>query len=201
PPPASSESENTAFRWDRAIAGLLVLAVGIGWLLDTVGVPVPWRLLPAAGLIAVGGALLVARRHRGGLIWLGVVLAVAALVTAASPARYAGPIGERTIGPAVAEWPLDSALSAGDMTVDLTGRVLPLDEEVRVSVGVGQIRLIVPAGAQLRVETGVGLGDIRVDGLSVDSGLHPQWTEEATTSGAVSVDARVGLGAIDVRHE
>jgi predicted membrane protein len=101
----------------------------------------------------------------------------------------------------VAEWPVDSSMSVGDLTVDLTGWVLPSNEEMRVGVGVGEIRLIVPAGAQVRVEAGVGIGDIRVDGVSVDNGFGPEWTEEAATSGAIVVDAKVGLGSIEVRHE
>ena len=79
--------------------------------------------------------------------------------------------------------------------------MLPPDEQMQVGVGVGEIQLIVPVGAQVRIDAGVGLGDIRVDGVSVDNGFGPQWTEEATTTGAVLVNARVGLGSIEVRHE
>jgi hypothetical protein len=200
-PPTDGAPEPSQIRWDRAVVGLLIIALGAGWLLDAIGVSVPWRLFPAAGLVAVGGALLLARRYRGGLIGLGVVLVLAALLSAVTAARFVGPVGQRTITPVVAEWPVDSSLSVGNLTVDLTGRVLPLDEEMRVGVGVGEIQLIVPAGAQVRVDASVGLGDIRVDGVSVDNGFSTQWTEAATTAGAVLVDAQVGLGSIEVRHE
>lgn len=199
--PPDGAPETAGIRWDRAVTGLLVIALGAGWFLDAIGVSVPWRLFPAAGLVVVGGALLVARRHRGGLIGLGVVLALAALLSSVSAARFVGPAGQRTVSPVVAEWPVDSSLSVGNLIVDLTGPVLPPDEEMRVGVGVGEIQLIVPRGAQVRVDAAVGLGDIRVDGVPVDDGFGPRWTEQASVGGAVLVDAQVGLGSIEVRHE
>jgi len=199
--PADDAPETARIRWDLVVTGLLIIALGAGWFLDAVGVSVPWRLFPAVGLIIVGGALVVARRHYGSLIGIGVVLALAALLSAVTAARFVGPVGQRTVGPVVAEWPVDSSMSVGELTVDLTGRVLPLNEEMRVGVGVGEIQLIVPTGAQVRVEAGIGLGDIRVDGVSVDNGFGPEWTEEAATTGAILVDAQVGLGSIEVRHE
>ena len=199
--PAGDAPVAPCIRWDRAVTGLLLVAVGAGWFLDVTGVSVPWRLFPAVGLVAVGGALIVARRHRRGLVALGAVLALGALLAAAPTARFVGPVGRLTIGPVVAEWPVDASLSAGNLMVDLTGPVLPSNEEMRVGVGVGSIQLIVPAGAQIRIDAAVGLGDIRVDGVSVDNGLGPKWTEETAGSGAVLVDARVGMGSIQVRHE
>jgi hypothetical protein len=119
------------------VVGLLLIALGAGWLLDAIGVSVPWRLFPAAGLVVVGSALVMARRFRGGLIGLGVVLALAALPSAMTATRFVGPVGQRTVTPVVADWPDDSSLSVGNLTVDLTGPVLPLEREIQVGVGVG----------------------------------------------------------------
>src|SRR4029453_19101831 len=122
---------------------------------------------------------------RGGHVGLGVLLTVAALLSAMSAGRFVCPVGERTPCPVVAAWPVDSSLSVGTLTVDLTRSVLPVGEQVRVGVGVGEIRLNVPAGAQVRVAAGVGLGDIRVDEQTVDNGLGPQWSSESATDGAL----------------
>jgi len=43
---------------DRIVLGLLVAAIGVGWLLDQAGVSVPWRMLPAAALVLIGLALM-----------------------------------------------------------------------------------------------------------------------------------------------
>lgn len=70
-----------------------------------------------------------------------------------------------------------------------------------VGLGVGEIQLIVPAGAQVRIDAAVGLGDIRVDGLPVDNGFASPWAEQSAATGAALVAAEVGLGSIEVRHE
>lgn len=89
------------------------------------------------------------------------------------------PSAPRRPGPAIAVWPVDTSLSAGRIIVDLIGTVLPLDERVEVSVGVG---------------------DIRVDGITVDNGLGAAWAKPPAGANAVQVDAHVGVGTIDIRH-
>jgi hypothetical protein len=75
------------------VIGFFLLVIGTGWFLDLLGVSVPWRLFPAAGVVVIGLALLVARNGRTGLITLGVVLAVTALFSAVETARFVGPVG------------------------------------------------------------------------------------------------------------
>ncbi|GAA3347281.1 hypothetical protein GCM10020358_61460 [Amorphoplanes nipponensis] len=190
----------TAPRWGPLIAGLLVVAAGVAWLLDGLGVPVPWRVLPAVGLLAVGLAVLVLRRVPGALAAAGVLLLIAAILAALPVRRYAGPVGQRSVAPAATEWPVHTVVGIGELRVDLTERALPAGGRMEVAVGIGKLSLTVPAGGPVRVVSAVGSGDIEVDGRSVDNGIDAGWTQ-AGAGPAVDIDARVGLGLIEVWHE
>jgi hypothetical protein len=90
------------------VTGVLLTAAGTGWLLDELGVPVPWLLAPAAALLVVGVALLLGLlggHGRGGLVALGVGLAVVAVAIGIGADRFAGPVGDRTIAPGPAGRP------------------------------------------------------------------------------------------------
>ncbi|GGN50534.1 phage shock protein PspC (stress-responsive transcriptional regulator) [Actinoplanes campanulatus] len=183
------------------LGAVLMLRLAVPWieasvawpLLDGRGVPVPWRALPAAALIVVGLVVVALRRVPGALAALATVLLLAAVVAALPVERYAGPIGARKIAPAVAQWPVDTTVGVGTLTVDLTGRELPADGRMDVTVGVGKPALTVPSGAPVHILAAVGAGDIRVDGRSVSNGVEPRWPQPAGGTGAaVRVDARVG---------
>ncbi|MEU4421509.1 hypothetical protein AB0F81_12850 [Actinoplanes sp. NPDC024001] len=187
--------------WGRLVVGLFIAVAGVAWLLDGLGVPVPWRALPAAGLIVVGLVMVGLRRVPGALAGLGAVLLVAATLATLPVQRYVGPIGERTVAPAVTDWPVDTAISVGNLHVDLTGRALPAGGRMDVSVGVGELAITVPSGAAVGIVATVGAGEIKVDGRSVGNGPDSRWSEAAGWPGAVRLDARVGTGVIEVWHE
>ena len=93
-------------RIDLMVLGLLVAAVGIGWLLTGLGIDVSWRLAAPAALVAVGLVLVVtvvARRDggrnagRSGLAWLGAALLMVSLAIGVDAPRYAAPMGN--VGP------------------------------------------------------------------------------------------------------
>ena len=75
PPP-----ESRRFPIGRLLAGVFLVLLGLGWLLDALGVPgIDWDLILPAALILVGIGLVVAARQttgHGGLIALGIVLTV-----------------------------------------------------------------------------------------------------------------------------
>lgn len=191
-------------RIDRIVVGLFVIGVGIAWFLDLVGVSVPWRLFPAIGLMFVGLALLVSllgMGGRGGLIGLGVLLGVLALAVAAQPGRFVGPVGDRTVTPTQAEWPVSESVSAGTLTIDLTRYPLPRTGRLEASVGAGRIVITRPEDASTRVIARVGVGDIKVNGDEVSSGMGADWTERAPGGPAVVLDLQVGTGSIEVNDE
>jgi hypothetical protein len=167
--------------------------------LETAGVPVSWGPVAAAGLVVVGAALLIVREGRGLLITAGVAMTAASVLAAVPPVRFAGPVGAEAVAPAAADWPVESTVSVGELVVDLTRHPLPADGRVTVRVGVGVLRIIVPAsGVQVAART--GLGAIKVDGRTVDQGYGPVWTEGAADGRAVQVEADVAIGSIDLHH-
>lgn len=199
--PAPPAAEPGRRHVGRAGLGLVIVVIGVGWLLDSIGVSVPWRALPAAGLIVVGAVLVVSGRARGGLVVFGAVLLAMAALIGGTQARFVGPSGDRTVTPAVSEWPLREEMSAGRLILDLTDRALPDTGRAEVGVGVGQLQVFVPHDRPIRIDASVGVGNVLVDGRVVDDGFGPQWSDPDTLAPTIVVDARVGIGSIEVHHE
>jgi phage shock protein PspC (stress-responsive transcriptional regulator) len=93
-------------------------------------------------------------------------------------------------------------LAAGRMVVDLTE--VPLGSSpvnVTTEVGMGDLVVTVPNGATVDVRTDAGMGAVYVDGALTASGVrvHDDRTLEGRT-GTILLDARVGMGRIDVRR-
>jgi phage shock protein PspC (stress-responsive transcriptional regulator) len=164
------------------VAGLLI-AVGLMVLVTryTDLEPGPRGFLATAllvvGLGLVASAVTRARAPRGGLIALGSVLTLALLFTSAVPTLTEdGGVGDREYRPATAEDVLPVyRLGAGDMDVDLSRiDVDDLDEpiEVLVEMGAGDVDVVVPADADVRIQVEHGIGETEVFGDSSGSGYH-----------------------------
>ncbi len=199
--PNRSSSE---LRVDQIVTGVLIGAVGIGWLLDQSGGSMPWRMFPAAAMIIIGLALiatLLGGRGRAGLVGLGLISLVLAVIVGVGADRYAGPVGDRLVAPAVAEWPVQQHVSAGTVTVDLTRHPLPEAGRLQIDVGAGEIDLILPSGATAGIDATATAGTITVDGVKVGDGVDLQWSTPSNTTSPVELTLHVGLGDIEVSHE
>lgn len=188
--------------WGRIVFGLLLTAGGAGWLLDSLSAPVPWHLFPAAGLVVVGAVLLLSLAGgtgRADVVVIGIVLLVVAVAVGAGADRFAGPLGDRTIGPA--GWPGPTRISAGTVTVDLTDTTLPTNGRLDVAVGAGRVVLRLPAEAPVQVRSTVVLGTIVVDGVAVGQGVDLDWTAPGTAVAPVTVEIAVGAGDVEVIRE
>lgn len=177
-----------------ALAAVAAFAVGLGW-----GVPV------AIVIIVVGG-LLVLAAFGGGARWLippAVALAIGGGVAAASDLDLHGGIGNREYHPvSVKSIPADGyRLGVGRLLIDLRDldwgkdRVLPL----KVSLGVGQADVFVPANVCVTGTTHVGAGESEVagelnDGVDVD---HSAATGAHATP-RLDIDASVDAGQLRV---
>lgn len=191
-------------RIDRIVIGLLLSAVGVGWLLDLGGVPVPWRMFPAGALVLIGGALLatlIGGRGRGMLIALGIVATLLGLAIGVGADRYQGPVGDHLVAPTSADWPVQEHISAGTLTVDLTRHPLPDTGRLEADVGAGRIVVLVPPERNPSIKASVTAGSITVDGVKVDDGVDLQWSGPGERSDAVELVLHAGLGDIEVRHE
>jgi hypothetical protein len=202
PPPVAARPPGRAgLHVDRVALGSLLAALGVGWLLAGLGLPVPWHLLPSAGLVLVGLLLLAAAaagRGIGSLIGLGAVLLLVAIAVGVGADRFGGPVGDRTLTPVPGAWPIDEQIGAGTVTVDLTANPLPATGHLSVSVGAGRVVLLLPA-VPPHVTAAVVTGSVTVDGGKVGDGVDVRWSEPAPAA-APTVDVRVATGEVEVRH-
>lgn len=183
---------------------------GIGWLFEALSVAdVPWEVLLPLALIALGGVVVVnarAGRSQGGLVALGVVLTVVLTVGSAIDVPLTGGVGDRTYRPTtLSELRSDYGLAIGQLDLDL--RDIPrqgpdASRVVHVHLGIGQIVVHLRNGALIAVRAHAGAGQVIVfgrsnGGFNVDGGFQPM-----VPSGTplLTIDVRVGLGEVQVRH-
>lgn len=184
----------------RIVLGIVLLLAGVGWLLQALDVvDVPWQVALSASLVLVGAAILAVGRH-GGLIAIGVTLTVILALASVLDVPFRGGVGERSYGPtSVTELREEYTLAVGQMTVDLSAMGTALaGRRIEASVGIGQLVVVVPAGAQVRVEGRAGAGEVVLFGRG-HSGVN---VEEVAGGPAPQADleAAVGLGQVEVRR-
>ncbi len=213
-PPALRTRRGPAAPWSPVpgitIAGLLIV-LGLLALATSAS---DWDLGPRAffgsallvvGLGLVASAFVRGRSARGGLIALGAVLSAALFSVSALP--DGGSVGERTYRPATAAdvRPLYD-LGLGELTLDLTGIDLSeLDQPVRTRIegGVGEIQVILPRSADVRVNADVGAGELRGSGIddAADGQLiagtgSADWTGDGRAEFVLEID--LGVGELEV---
>ena len=197
------------------VLGLLLVAGGLGWLLDTTGlISLPATVLLAGALIAVGAVLMLDANHHthGGLIALGVVLTVVLALTATVSRLDLEPaagVGDRIVRPTtVAELATPARLGTGTLTIDLRELTFPAGETVATArVGAGRIVVQLPPELPFQVHGRVGIGEVQALGR-VESGIGVDTTlTDRTTAGGYAeaatrlrLDLRVGTGQIEVQR-
>jgi hypothetical protein len=188
------------------LVGALLILVGIGWLLDSSGVEVPWRAILPAALIAVGLAC-VAGAFRGrqqALMVIGVVLMVVLSVAVAADwdldVPLAAGVGDRTERPTTPADLGEYELGVGDLRVDLRQLQVPAGTtRVEARVGVGELQVDVPGGVSVEVVAGSGLGEVQVLGQREGGfATRVDATSEVGGDRRLRLDLRVGLGQVRV---
>jgi hypothetical protein len=190
-------------RLGHLVLGGLLVIIGALWLVDALSdTDVPWEILLPAALMVVGGALVYGSSSgpHGGLISIGVVLTVLVVLSSAFEVlvdvRFSGGVGERAHKPTgVAD--LEYRLAIGDLTVDLTA-AQPPDQPIEISVGLGQLVVIVPRNAVVEVRAKAGVGEVVVFGTA-SSGIGPQ-REETPAGASFVIIAEVGIGKVEVKR-
>jgi hypothetical protein len=186
------------------VPGILLIVIGVLWLLHVLGVPIVWTILLPAAVVLVGLAVLVGGRSpvTAGLVPLGVVLAIAAGVVTLLPGVSSLEAGDRVLVVRdVADLQEVYELGAGQLTLDLRGLDLPPGStEVRVDVGLGDLRIRVPEEATVVVDGRVTAGELRAFGVRVDGvGAQRQVTDVGREGGGtLEIEAQVGLGTLEV---
>jgi hypothetical protein len=186
------------------VTGVALIAAGGLWMLHVLGVPLRWEVLLPSALIAIGLAVLVGGRRSAtaGLVTVGTVVAIVALLVTIFPAGPSAGAGDRTHAvTTMDELEERYELGAGDLTVDLRDLELPAGTtSLEVRVGAGQLTVLVPPDATVVVDAEVGLGEVVAFDTRV-SGVTPQRrvTEEGDPgSGTLEIEASVGLGQLEV---
>jgi hypothetical protein len=191
------------------VLGLLLVLIGVGWLLETTGaVEVPWGALIPGGLIVVGLALLIGSsrgQKTGGLVGIGVVLAVMAGLFALVDVPLGSGVGERSVRPTrVQELERSYELAVGELTVDL-GRLDLASGTTRVEahVAMGQLRVFVPEGVPLLIEGEAAVGSVRLLDRSADGLGAGTVFRDGDYRGAprrLHLELSVGVGDVEVRR-
>jgi phage shock protein PspC (stress-responsive transcriptional regulator)/predicted membrane protein len=148
------------------VTAILLVGGGLLWLLDSLGaVDVGWRGAIAVGLVLVGVTLVVATwwGRAAGLVGVAILLALLLVTDEVVDVPLDAGIGDRTVTVATAEAAEDHhQLLIGVLTVDLTD--VPAQsgstQDVDVSVGIGEMKIIVPRDAVVTAEANVRAGDL-----------------------------------------
>jgi phage shock protein PspC (stress-responsive transcriptional regulator) len=225
PPPAAAPVQGPRRRQRRRSGGSLMalLAIGIAlvsygsamWLADTFTWPGSHAAIALAGSLAAIGLLLLgigAAGWRAGFVgFLAVVLALAALSSSAVPAgiHVNARVGDESWAPTPTTLDANYHLGVGDGVLDL--RELPNQGlsggKIPASVGIGDLKVLVPEGLKVTVVGHVGLGEIvgPGDARNSDQGGGADQNRSIVVGGPgpteVEVDAGVGLGQLTVVKE
>lgn len=189
--------------------GLVFIALGVVTLLIALGVDLSLAAVGPALLVLLGlGVVASAVRGEpsdgllGFAVFVGILLALAALAGSVLDVPLRGGIGERQHRPErAAEMPSEYQLLIGSLQVDLRDLHLPAGTtEISLSTAIGEVELQLPADVEVAVDTDVGGGSATVlgvtnEGLSVDN--------DQQTDGYTGADRRlrihVGVGLGEVR--
>jgi phage shock protein PspC (stress-responsive transcriptional regulator) len=188
--------------------GLLLLVVaGAGFVAVAVGAAVGGGAVIAGLVIAVGVALVVGA-FLGGARWLvipALVLAVPLGFVAAAGIDVEGGIGQRDYRPTtVSELGDGYQLGIGDLSLDLRALDLPAGRtRLKLDVGIGDVRVLVPRDVCVASAARVGAGYIRVLDRE-NGGLDVDWRQSPAENAGVKrlvIDADLGVGALQVAHD
>jgi phage shock protein PspC (stress-responsive transcriptional regulator) len=186
-------------------AGLL--AIGALALLDNFGVVDPGvGHYFALGLTVVGAGLVVGSLwgRAYSMILLGVLLLPATSALSLIEAPFEGGLGEAFFTPQSADEVRDEyRLAGGELRLDLTELERSSEPvELDASVSLGELNVVVPAGASTVIDAHAGAGKIvlfghETDGADVDQAYEPN---EATDPD-FRLDLEVGFGTVHVEAE
>ncbi len=187
--------------------GMTLSGLGIA---QALGVAIPLAGYLAAALLIIGLTLVAATwlgRARG-LLPLGVMLAIAAvLVTAAGPA-FRIPVAARSthVYANLAELPAaGDSQDFGELSVDLSQLAVTGDATYRAHVDVGQIDVIAPRDANIVINYKADLGAVRAFGAEVQGGsdLGGQLSDPQPAQAGrhtLTLDLSVDAGNIEVQR-
>ncbi|MGH2676673.1 MAG: LiaF domain-containing protein [Actinomycetota bacterium] len=201
PPRTQPGPERRSSLTGIALGGLLIVAGG-AWLLETLDVlDVSLDVILPAALVVVGVILIAAARRgrHGGLIALGVVLTI--LSAAMSAADVTGGVGRRHIRVTGTEQVREYDLGIGELVLDLTELEPNGTVDLKAEVGIGELRVELPADVPVRVHAESGIGQVDVLGQE-DGGFGSELDHTdgdfGSAPAALDLEVSAGIGEVTV---
>ncbi len=209
-PPAPPQPPKERSVLGRLTVGVALLVAGSLIALDVADViTVEPVVVLASALAVVALGLLVGTivgRARG-LIALGIVLVFLLIPVGAAPdgLRVSGGAGERLYQPtSQGELSDRYELGVGKLTLDLSEVEVVGTEDVEVSIGMGEVIVLLPPDVAVDVDADVGAGTIDFPtGGSEQGGIgyEQSWQRAGDGTGTVNLTLSSGLGAVTVIDE
>lgn len=206
-PPAEDQSVTTkpprGSYMPQIVGGGVLVFIGALWLLERIGtvdISVTAVLALATMVIGISLMLLATDGPHVGLIVFGTILGLVTLLTAAAPFEgFQGGVGDRTIQvSSVDAIRTDYNLAMGTMTIDLR----EIDDvtditQVTASVGMGELVIRVPRGADFSVDAEVGAGEIEIlgrtiNGVGIDEAYETPGFDESNEGFILNLQAFTG---------
>ena len=209
PPPVDDRppiAHTTTSSWSATTVGLVLVLLGAAWLLDLGGViELRAALVLPALLTLVGVALIVGslRRPHPGLIAFGTILTLLVAIAAVAPTEAVrGGLGERHHAVTqMSELDDQYEVGIGDLVLDLSELELTEAREIRVTVGAGNLDVVLPGDLAVDIQAKSGAGEIillddKVEGV----GLEKDYRDDGyTDSGSgLALTLEIGAGSIEV---
>ena len=210
PPPGPPPAPRPRSVLFALTASCVLIALGALGAADASGASVRAGTYPALALAVVGVGLLAGAwfgRSRG-LIVIGLVLAVvtAGAVGADRIGNFGGDAVDLTLRPTtVAELPASAEYAVGSATFDLTGVDFSnADASMAVSIGAGEIIVIVPPDVDVTVNASMGVGEVLLfSDSSGGPGVDRTVTDlggDGTGGGSLDLTLDAGVGNLEVRR-
>jgi phage shock protein PspC (stress-responsive transcriptional regulator) len=209
PPPPAGPPRAPRPKRERSWLGWLALGLalvgsGVMWMLRDAGVAEPSLAQMLALPLAIFGVALLAGAFAGRARWLvlfGLLLVPMVLVASVIRVPLNGTWHDRTFRPrTVGELATSYEQSGGRLELDLSDlRAGDVSSPVRVSVAIGQIRVVLPSrGMPVTIVANVGIGEINGLNSGDVGGLGVSRTMQVEGVNPLQLDLEAGIGVIDV---
>jgi phage shock protein PspC (stress-responsive transcriptional regulator) len=187
----------------RIAIGIVLVALATGGFVAAAAGSALGGGIIVAGLVIACGVGLVGGAFRGGARWLivpALLLALPLAAVAATDLDVRGTWGDRTFHPgSVAELERGYEMGVGSMKVDVRDLELPPGRtDLRLDIGMGEIKVLVPADLCVTTDADVGMGAVNA-GEGEQGGIDLDVVDHRSVAPGVRqlhVIADVGIGAV-----
>jgi len=186
----------------RVALGAILLGGGVLWLLSSAGVlDLSYQTWIGILLIAIGLAIAFTPGHHGLLTLVGILVVIAGLPALVVGDLMTGDVGDAIEAPATLADIDEYEHGIGKLTIDLTAPGLADENlDIKASVGIGELLVLVPEAANVTVDAHVEIGNIDALGVQED-GVDVDLDEEFPGMGEQEIALELENGLGDIRVE